>query len=297
MHRMLLLLLATMGSFQPAAAAPQALADVPLLTDLVQPTVMATIDGRADVRCIVDTGSSMGVLQSELTTRAEPAGVANVRVANGKIAMHIVSIRTMSIGAAKATEIEFYRRDQSWFNQDEPLPCVIGVNFMKHFTIDMDGRAARLRLYPRGTRIDDILGAPAPVGAHLQTRILQDGLIQMDAFVDGIAVQSQLDTGWGFATPNRILLDKLGIAPGDPRIVEQTYTNKISGKPHVLQTVELRGIRIGNLELNTARASISEQNMRVISAQSGPYLHIGWGTLHEHRLLLDLTHADVALIP
>jgi hypothetical protein len=115
--------------------------------------------------------------------------------------------------------------------------------------------------------------------------------------VAGIPTQSQIDTGWGLATPNAALLDRLGIHAGDPRITNRNVTDSMSGQTRALQMVELSDVRIGLLVLPKVQVTIGEATMKLIDKETRPYLHIGWGLLGEHRLLLDLAHRDIALVP
>ena len=177
------------------------------------------------------------------------------------------------------------------------MPCVLGMEFLGRYTIDLDGSKGVLRLYPRGTRLDEVFGGALPDGSRLAASIHNDALIEVDATVDGVRVKSAIDTGWSLATPNQNLLDALGIRPGDPRIVNQTAHSSLSNREMTLQILEFQQVRIGSVVAEKIRASLGEGGMRVIRKEQEPYLHIGWDLLRQHRLLLDMAHRDIALIP
>jgi hypothetical protein len=278
-------------------ALPPALVDVPFLQIGVQPWIAVDIGAHRNVHCIVDTGATMGVLPSDLTRGADPIGSAHVVTANGAVDMPVVRVRKLSIEHTDFLATDFYQRDHSWFSPSEPMPCILGRNFMTHFTVDFDGRAQRLRLFAHGTRIDDILGGVPVTGVHLDATLSADSPIRVATSVAGIATQSQIDTGWGLATPNAALLDRLGVRTGDARIVNRTVTDSMSAQTRTLQMVELSDVRIGALTLPKVWVTVGEARMTVIDKEARPYLHVGWGLLGEHRLLLDLTHRDLALLP
>lgn len=278
-----------------ACAAPQPLADVPILNEIVAISVAADVNGHAGVHCMLDTGVSTGVLHSDLTVGAGRVGVTSVHVANGKIAMPIVEVRHVAVGAAEASSVTFFQRDHSWFDANERLPCILGASFMNHFTVDFDGAAGRVRLYPRGTRIDDILGAAPPPGVHLDTQ-MHDGKIRTGAQVGSIRVSSEIDTGWAYATPNHALLQRLGFTPDDARIQIVSRTSS-SGKQVSLKQSEIEQVRIGALLLDKLKIDVGLSDMNIIAAQRDPYLHLGSALVRQHRLLIDFAHADVALIP
>jgi len=277
------------------SAAPQPLADVPMLHELVQISVAADIGSHTGVHCILDTESSVGVLHSDLTIGSQRVGLMNTRVANGKVAMPIVEVRRVAVATAEVSFVQFVQRDHSWFDATERIPCVIGASFMNHFTVDFDGANGRVRLYPRGTRIDDILGATPPAGTHLNAQIVGGGLIRVNTMVGSIQTLSEIDTGWAYATANAALLDALGFTPNDARI--RTVTKTHEGKQANLKMSDIDQVRIGALLADKVRINLGETDMSHISTHREPYLQIGSDLIRQHRLLIDYARADVALIP
>ncbi|WP_330889113.1 hypothetical protein [Rudaea sp.] len=263
-----------------------------------QPWIEVDIGKHHGVQCIVDMGSSAaGVLPTKYAAGARYIGPAVVATADRPVKMPEVEIDRVTIGGSTQTGVRFLLRDQSWFDKGDPMPCVLGREFLGRYTVDLDGSKGLLRLYPRGTRLDEVFGGTLPAGARIAAGIRDNALIEVDAMVDGVRVKSAIDTGWGLATPNRNLLDALGIGAGDPRIVNQTVHSALSNREMTLQIVEFQQVRIGSVAVEKVRASLGEGGMRVIRKEHEPYLHIGWDLLRQHRLLLDMAHRDIALIP
>jgi hypothetical protein len=214
----------------------------------------------------------------------------------GPIDMPIMRLPRIQLGAVKLSGIDFFMRDKSWFDGRTPMPCVLGMDYLRHFTVDLDGRNQHMVLYARGTRIDEILGG-ATQGTHLDARVQERAPIWTQVVVGVVPARAQIDTGWGLATPNAALLAQIGIAKDDPRINEKQVTGKLSGKTSVIHTVELPQTQIGNLIVDKPLAALDRTTMYWIEKNGQPYLHVGWPLLSEHRLLLDLDHADIALVP
>jgi predicted aspartyl protease len=276
----------------------QPLAQANLLKISDQPWVDVDIGRHHGVKCIVDVGSTeAGVLPTRYAQGSKYLRPAVVATANGVVKMPEVQIDGIAIGGSRQTAVRFLLRDQSWFHEGDPMPCVLGMEFLSRYTVDLDGSRGWLRLYPRGTRLEDVFGGSLPDGARLAASIHGGSPIEMDAMVDDIRVKATIDTGWGLVTPNQSLLDALGIRPGDPRIVSQSVRSVLSDRPMTLQIVELRQVRIGGLVVENVRASIGESGMRMMRREADPYLHIGWDLLRAHRFLLDMAHRDAALIP
>jgi len=285
-------------TFLPAGHCAQPLAQTELLKISNQPWIAVDIGKHRGVQCIVDTGaSSAGVLSTKYAAGAKYIGTVRTATADRAVKMPEVEIDYVAIGGSKQTGVRFMLRDQSWFDEGDPMPCVLGMEFLGRYTIDLDGSKGVLRLYPRGTRLDEVFGGALPDGSRLAASIHNDALIEVDATVDGVRVKSAIDTGWSLATPNQNLLDMLGIRPGDSRIVNQTAHSSLSNREMTLQILEFQQVRIGSVVAEKVRASLGEGGMRVIRKEQEPYLHIGWDLLRQHRLLLDMAHRDIALIP
>lgn len=276
------------------AAAPIPIADVAFLDKGAQPWIAVDIGVHAGVHCIVDTGSpDAGVIGSDLARHAPYVRSMHVGTANGFVVVPVVRVGKVVVGNASVGGVEFSVRDTSWFNEGEPMPCVLGRNFLRRFTVDMDGHAGRLRLFSLGTRIDDIVGSQA---THLDASLHEGGLMRTTVSVDGIPAEAVIDTGWALATPNQALLDRLGIGHDDPRIVDKVVKGSLSGRLSVLKTVELGQIRINSITWERPVVEVSGTDM-VIRHQAGPYLHVGWVLLRAHRLLIDFRRRDVSLAP
>ena len=93
------------------------------------------------------------------------------------------------------------QRDASWFGHGGTAPCILGMSFARRFTVDLDGHARRLRLFPAGTGIDSILDSAAA------RRRFDPGVVRQRRHRDamrliGTRTEARIDTGWGFVTPN-----------------------------------------------------------------------------------------------
>jgi len=177
------------------------------------------------------------------------------------------------------------------------MPCILGNDFLNHFTVDIDGRSGRLRLFVAGTRVEDILGSNPHIGDKLQVKFGEGDMLWTKASVHGVVVRSQIDTGWGYATPNTALLNALGIQPRDNALVLRRAPDSLSGGARQFRSIDLPDLSFANIRQGVFVASLEEINLEAIESQSLPYLQIGWDILRSHRLIIDRKHKDVTLVP
>jgi Aspartyl protease len=279
------------------AKPPGPLSDVPILGGAIQPVIAVTINGTPNVRCVVDTGSSIGVIGRALSRTSSSTGTSSVRVANGRALMHKVEVNEIRIGTTSIRRVEFAQRDANGLDTDAPAPCVLGNNLWNRFTLDIDGHAGRVRLFAKGTRIDDILGGSPPPGAHLDATIYNDAVISAETVVSGVHASATIDTGWSYASANHALLDALNLRSGDPRIHTQLITPLNSTREKALQLADVSSFRLGAVHADTLELDVGSADESIVKGATGAHLHVGWEPLRMHRLLMDLSHQDVAIVP
>ncbi len=280
-------------SAQARTAAP--LADVAFLADELRPWVAADIGGNTAVPCIIDTGSSSGVLPGRLLRDAQFVRSRSVEIASGSIASDVLRVKAVGIGAARVSNVNFIRIDRSLLDPTKEMPCVLGNDFLNHFTVDLDGRAGRFRLFARGTRAEDISGSNSRIDDKLPVEFGEGDMLWAKASVRGVIVRSQIDTGWGYTTPNSALLNALGIQLADTRIGTKKIPESLSGGAQEIRS--LSDLRLGKMHVDVFVTSLTEINLEVIEAQRLPYLQIGWSIFRSHRLIVDRKHKAVTLVP
>ncbi|HET9031852.1 MAG TPA: retropepsin-like aspartic protease, partial [Dokdonella sp.] len=211
----LILILAFANSGLCLAVEP--LADVAFIPGTIQPLVAISIGKHSNIACVVDTGSTVSVVNSELSRGAETIGMPKVTVANGTRSMPLVRLRDVAIGNARLKFVDTLRRNSSWFDAKVKAPCVLGGSFLDKFTVDLDFDANRLRLYQRGTRLADVADVSLTPDSILKGRV-SSGHLVVDAQVGRITVKALIDTGWIQTAANEPLLHALGISPDGPQV-------------------------------------------------------------------------------
>lgn len=273
-----------------ACMAVEPLADVPFIPGTIQPFVAISIGKHDNIACIVDTGSSIGVVNSELSRGAHTLGTTMVILANTTRRMPMVQLRDVAIGNARVKFVEAMRRDTSWFDPRAKAPCVLGGSFLDKFTVDIDFDAGRLRLFPRGTRLADVVGDRFANSSLLKGNVGSGRLI-VEASVGDVTVKTFIDTGWIITAANESLLEALGIEPDGPQVETGTSaTGKTSRWTHI------GPVRLGELELAHHRVDFGEFNAMVAGKKFGPFMHVGPVFLAGYRLLIDRKHNQAALI-
>jgi hypothetical protein len=276
------------------AAPPQPLADEPMVEDWPLPGVVIHI-GKQSARCIVDTGSSFGVINGALSGGAETLQRVKVAVAYGKdVWMPIVRLRDVSIGEARRRFTDFLRRDSGWFDPKMRAPCVLGGSFLDSYTVEFDFVGHRLRLFERGTRIADLVGSARHEVALLPTRP-GSGRIEFEVHVAGVKANAFLDTGWPTTGGNAALLEALGVVPEDPRVTTSTETTP-SGIAIMHRGFEPGPIRIGAQTFDRVKVDFGPYAVRSSESAARPFLHVGVNLLAGHRLFVDMAGAEVAIV-
>jgi predicted aspartyl protease len=293
MRRFFFILLCTSNAF-----AAQPLADVPLIGDSHRPRVTADINGHRGVQCILDTGATVGVIGRDLAAGAERIGDSQVTTANGVYAMPLLRIRDVVIGGAHAGDVDFVQRDASWFGHGGSAPCILGMSFAQRFTVDLDGRARRLRLFPAGTDFGVILDRSQRAGAAIKVSF-DNEVIETDAVVNGKHTAARIDTGWGFVTPNGALLDRLGYRRNDARYFTKDLQQSDSGRIVSVRMTTLTSVQLGNVRaLNVlSDADPDREAASIVGRRKDPYLQIGWPLLSDHRFIFDAKKRRAAFVP
>ena len=276
------------------AAVPRPLADEPLIDNWPLPGVVIQV-GSQSARCVIDTGSTVGMISSELSGGAETMQRAKVNVAHGKgVWMPLVRLRDVSIGEARRRFTDFLRRDSGWIDRKMPAPCLLGGSFLDNFTVEFDFVAHRLRLFERGTRIADLVGSAQRELGVLPTRP-STGHIEFEAEVAGIKAKAFLDTGWPTTGGNAALLEALGVAAEDPRMTTSTETTR-SGIAITHRVFEPGPIRIGAQTFDRVKVDFGPYAVRSNESAAEPFLHVGVNLLEGHRLFVDMAGGEVAIV-
>ena len=292
-----LLTTSTLITLSAQATQPTPLADVPLLNKYSpSPSVEVRFGTRDVVVCIVDTGSSSGLINHQLSRGANSLGRSKATVAGHRaLSMPEVEVRDVSIGQASLKFTRFGVRDRSWVDSAYAVPCVLGGSFLNRFTVDIDFVARRLRLYKRGTRISTLIGTREANEYDLHVRGGYGGML-FDATVAGSKTRAFIDTGWRQSSANGELLAELGIAADDSRI-RSNRSSLRSGKDFTERLLDLGPIQIGNNTIPTHPIDVGDWAAWFAERKSGSFLHMGVDLLANYRLLIDARHRQVVLLP
>lgn len=285
-------------AYMSHALSIEPIADVALVGDNSRPRVIVDINGHHNLECLFDTGSTAGLVGRDIGNGAERMGLSRVITANRTIAMPLLRIRDVAIGGAHARDVAFVQRDANWFGTGGTMPCIIGLTFARNFTVDLDGPARRLRLFPARTDIRSLLAPSQRDNADIKISF-GDDMLDTRVRVGDIDADSHIDTGWGMTTPNQALLDKLGYQRDDLRILKKDKMDRNSGRLVSTRTITFSSVQIGNVRAIDVMSDVDldRDDFAIVRKQSGPYLHIGWPLLSEHRFIFDLQSHRAAFVP
>jgi predicted aspartyl protease len=246
-----LLLLALAGCQQGAQCDLVKLSEVPLeLRDRLF-TVPATVNGHA-INLELDTGGTRSFL---LETTVQRLGIARdarrstaVSGVGGGVPRPVARLESMSIGG---TPISVSGISVSTLGGNPAFDGVLGLDFLQHFDLDIDGPHRTLTLYA----VRQCEAADPPWNepfARITGAAAQMGWLTIPLEIDGIQGSAPVDTGASFTMIMPRMMRRLGLT-------EQTLANDRTVKLHVVATDDVEGrvhrfqtIRIGPMIAHNA---------------------------------------------
>jgi hypothetical protein len=289
---------ALLASASVAATNPTAPSvETVLLAKSLQPWITANISGAGRVDCIADIGANYSVLPSRLLREAKYVRNVKVDTASGPVGMQIKQVDWVQVDSASASKIDFLEQDRSWFDPRDEMPCVLGTNFLKNFTVDFDGPAGKVRLFPRGTRTSAIVGSAASAKYHVKAYFGTGDLVTTNVRIQGQTALADIDTGWGLATPNAALLHALGLQQGDTRVTTKWIGSPLTGNGREYQVAQFPELYIGGISEKLIDVVMPEARTQEMALGERPHIQLGWGMLRAHRMIVDWKNKDMVLMP
>jgi clan AA aspartic protease (TIGR02281 family) len=124
---------------------------IPLKAEGQVAIVSALINGRTPADLIVDTGATYTVISYDMAGELqinvnENTPVTELQTANGVITAPVVELESVDVGGMKLSRVKAAVHD---FSTARPVAGLLGLNFLKHFRVDIDTTAHTLHLQRR----------------------------------------------------------------------------------------------------------------------------------------------------
>jgi predicted aspartyl protease len=220
---------------------------------LVVPGVTAEGD---TVDLILDTGAAQGAISQGLADRfgLEPVGNVQAYGASGPANLDLVDVPPIFVGGIDVGNRRAIVISDSALTTyaGKPIAGIVGAPFLRRFDVLIDAPSGIIRLYERGTAPDDLADVLAPEDG-LSFRLSGNGLINIEATVNGQVVKGVFDTGARHVMLNWPAAERAGI---------QTTEDPVSERRRGVgdQVVQAHGGRIDKLALGaTSWESIETQ--------------------------------------
>jgi clan AA aspartic protease (TIGR02281 family) len=110
------------------------------------------VEGAPDVRFLLDTGSTLTIISTELAEelgfdlRAANHRYVRLETANGPVEAPLVTLETVKIGGVVARDVQAAVYD---VRAVDPIDGLLGLSFLDHFRYTIDARAQTMRFEPR----------------------------------------------------------------------------------------------------------------------------------------------------
>lgn len=269
-----------------SAHAATPLADLPLLADRQLPMVEAQFDRGKRIPCLIDLGAQFNTMPIALgrSVGVEREGAFTDDGAGWTRYTRRVSAKAR-LNDATVRKQEFFLRDVNLNSADGPLSvCILGQPFIREFTVDLDGIAGRLRLYPAKSAA----GAVAATTTHFSKR---DGFMTVPVLVDGIEAQAFIDSGTAVSEINRQLQSELGIGDNDSRLADARSIVTLHGAVRGSATVKLGDIVVAGQGIESIQPMLqhSDSMLARYFGRGTPAMLLGWDILQRTRFVIDWT--------
>lgn len=282
----LLLIAATLLLAIASAHAAIPLADLPLLADRQLPMVEAQFDRGKRMPCLIDLGAqfntmpialgrSVGVEREGAFTDDGAGWTRFTRRVSAKVRLNDATVRKQ----------EFFLRDVNLNGADARLSvCILGQPFIREFTIDIDGIAGRLRLYPAKSAAGAVAGTTSKFSKH-------DGFMTVPVAVDGVEAQAFIDSGAAISEINRQLQSDLNIGDNDSRLADPRSIVTLHGAVRGSATVQLGGIVVAGQRIESIQPMLqhSDSMLARFFGRGTPAMLLGWDILQRTRFVVDWT--------
>lgn len=124
---------------------------IPLEPDAQVAVVAATLNGSTPATLIVDTGATYTVISYDVAGAlrinvGENTPVTELQTANGVIRAPVVELESVDVGGMKVSRVKAAVHD---FSTTTAVGGLLGLNFLKHFRVDIDTAKRTLHLQRR----------------------------------------------------------------------------------------------------------------------------------------------------
>jgi len=250
-------LVAALGYGTPAAAEclPMTLIaslDLQAAIDKKEEYVPVTINGVSKLM-LLDTGGAM----TEITTEAADELHMVRRPGNFRLyniygeSSDTFAEGSLTIGPLKADKVALaIAPGNHVFGEDYELAGVLAPDILKHYDIDVDFGADKLKLFSPNHCEGKVIYWSAPAVAIVPMRVLHSGHIMVSVLLDGEPVTAILDTGaWHTTLALPVAETQFGLKLGS---AAAPMTGNLTGKPnayvyrHIFKTLAFDGIVVKN---------------------------------------------------
>ncbi len=256
--------------------------------------VRCTVDGQGPFTFMIDTGASDAVITPQLVRmlhlRDTPAGKTG-GVGNGVVDTGSVALESIALGDLRFTHLPALVLDFSAIDRNigfTHFDGILGYSLLKtlNLAVDVDHH---MLTFSRAT-------IPPPRSAHVVPFTVKDGLLHVDARIDGIAGSTIIDTG---DRSSVTIFNRFAAAHGFAtryRALRNAVTGIGIGGPVYADVFRLPHLRLFDWQLDDLVARASRQHAGAFATQTEA-ASIGGGVLKRFNMIYDYPHGRLASWP
>ncbi len=273
--------------FQSAGSIPARTTVAFRIAGGAQPLVLVpvNVEGAGPFEFILDTGAGTTLLAPELAQRfnVQITGSKQGQTAGGTVPVQLGRVRSLGIHRLAQRDLDVAITDLSHLGRavGATIHGDIGYNFLKHYRVIIDYRAAKLTL-ENPLRVN-VFGATPLTEAPMQLAHPAKPLILIEAHVNGRGpLRFAIDTGTSTSAISADIARDLGLN-GTPIGPVNTGGGQLQ-----MRATRLDSLRVGRCEVRDVDVLIGEF-LTMLSNVVGTTLDgiVGYNFLRHHKVIID----------
>jgi predicted aspartyl protease len=252
-----------------------------------------SVNDRGPYEFILDTGAGTSLLAPELAAalQIQSTGSKKGHTAGGPVDVRLATVDSLGVGEMRIRNLEvaIANLDQLARAVGAKLDGDLGYNFLKHFRLTIDFRAAELRL--EDPKRAEYFGPPPLTELRMRLAHPAKPLILVEAHVNGRGpFQFAIDTGTSTSAISPKLMRDLGLAS---RPVGQATTG---GAPIAMTAARVQTLRVGAAQAGDLDVIIGDF-LGMLSQVVGTQLDgiVGYNFLRNYKVTIDYPNESLSL--
>ncbi len=256
-------------------------------------TVPVMVNGQGPFQFIIDTGSDVSVVSTELADalKMEAKGRARIQAMNGPATGKMVMVKSMTVSNSTLTNFRAPAIPRERLGADGML----GINSLENQRITIDFDSGQMVVEPSTAPI-----RPKPANSEeivVETRSRLGQMVMIDADAGQEKIWAIVDTG-GHTSIGNTALRRTLLKNQRVKVLHPVAITDVMGQTAQADYTALERIRIGGLLIGNANVAFMDANpFRLFKLNKRPAMMLGMSTLrYFRRVTIDFARRRVTFL-